>query len=174
LGSAYPELAGTIATLVATIVAGLSGVPPAPIHGDLKPEHMYIDGSNVFMIDFDFLQASDPMLDVIRMETYLAKSRDPASAPSGGEAAARVFLDEYFACSPREVQVRLPLYHAMSMMTAAARVESGRNPDQQSLVEDYIRQATLLLQEQAAREVARPHRAGRSFRSPPSADTIRG
>ena len=174
LGSAHPELAGPIATLVATIVAGLSGVPPAPIHGDLKPEHMYIDGSNVFMIDFDFLQASDPMLDVIRMETYLAKSRDPASAPSGGEAAARVFLDEYFACSPREVQVRLPLYHAMSMMTAAARVESGRNPDQQSLVEDYIRQATLLLQEQAAREVARPHRAGRSFRSPPSADTIRG
>jgi aminoglycoside phosphotransferase (APT) family kinase protein len=147
LASAHPELAGTIATLVTTIVARLSGVPPAPIHGDLKPEHVYVDGSNVFIIDFDFLRASDPMLDVVRMETYLAKSQVPASAPSGHEAAARVFIDEYFACSPRDVQERLPLYHAMSMITAASRVKSGGNSDQPLLVEEVIRQATLLLQE---------------------------
>jgi Ser/Thr protein kinase RdoA (MazF antagonist) len=154
LGSAHPELAGTIATLVATIVAGLAEAPPAPIHGDLKPEHVYVDGSNAFIIDFDFLQASDPMLDVDRMATHLAKSQVPASALSGGEAAAQVFLEAYFACSPREVQVRLPLYHAMSMITAASRVESGRNADQQSRVEEVIRQAKLLLQESAARDGA--------------------
>ena len=147
LASAHPELAGTIATLVTTIVAGLSGVPPAPVHGDLKPEHVYVDGSNVFMIDFDFLRASDPMLDVVRMETYLAKSQAPASAPSGREAAARVFIEEYFACSPRDVQERLPLYHAMSMITAASRVKSRGNSDRPLLVEEVIRQATLLLQE---------------------------
>ena len=147
LASAHPELAGIIATLVTTIVARLSGVPPAPIHGDLKPEHVYVDGSNVFIIDFDFLRASDPMLDVVRMETCLAKSQVPASAPSGYEAAARVFIDEYFACSPRDVQERLPLYHAMSMITAASRVKSGGNSDRSLLVEEVIRQATLLLQE---------------------------
>jgi hypothetical protein len=134
LGSAYPDLAGAISTLVATIVAGLSGASPAPIHGDLKPEHVYVDGSNVFMIDFDLLQASDPLLDVIRMESYLAKSEVPASVPSGGAAAARVFVEEYFACSPRDVQGRLPLYQAMSMITAASRAASGRNSGQHSLV----------------------------------------
>jgi aminoglycoside phosphotransferase (APT) family kinase protein len=153
LGSAYPDLAGAISTLVATIVAGLSGASPAPIHGDLKPEHVYVDGSNVFMIDFDLLQASDPLLDVIRMESYLAKSEVPASVSSGG-AAARVFVEEYFACSPRDVQGRLPLYQAMSMITAASRAASGRNSGQHSLVENVIRQATLLLHDSAATDGA--------------------
>ncbi len=157
LRAAHPELADSIAFLVATIVAGLSEAPLAPIHGDLKPEHVYIDGSNACLIDFDFLRVDDPLLDVVRMETYLAGPHAPRSTSGGGAAsAARAFVEEYFACSPPEVQGRLPLYHAMNMIVAAARLESGQNSDQQSRGQDFIRQATSLLEEPGGKSSAGP------------------
>jgi hypothetical protein len=52
------------------------------------------------------------------------------------------------------VQGRLPLYQAMSMITAASRAASGHNSGQHSLVENVIRQATLLLHDSAATDGA--------------------
>ena len=104
LRSDRPELAREVAELLAAVAAGLGDVPPAPTHGDLKPNHILVDGDRIAMIDFDDLAKGDPLLDVANLVAQIAQTR---SADRAG-TAVRVFLEEYLARVPAAWLTRLP------------------------------------------------------------------
>ena len=61
LQSACPHLRAVIEEIVGAVVAGLEQVPPAPIHGDLKPADIMLNGDSVGLIDFDKFAMADPV-----------------------------------------------------------------------------------------------------------------
>src|SRR5881409_3400476 len=58
---ARPELATQVRAITAAVAAGLEEVPPAPIHGDLKPDHVFLAGDRVIFIDLDSVVLGDPV-----------------------------------------------------------------------------------------------------------------
>src|SRR5205823_3485969 len=60
---ARPELATHVRAITAAVAAGLEEVPPAPIHGDLKPDHVFLAGDRVIFIDLDSVVLGDPVRD---------------------------------------------------------------------------------------------------------------
>src|SRR2546422_9783136 len=56
---ARPELATHVRAITAAVEAGLEEVPPVPIHGDLKPDHVFLAGDRVIFIDLDSVVRSE-------------------------------------------------------------------------------------------------------------------
>jgi hypothetical protein len=75
LRSERPDLAREVAGLLEAVAVGLGGVPPGPTHGDLKPNHILLDGDRVALIDFDDLAEGDPLRDVANLVAQLAQIR---------------------------------------------------------------------------------------------------
>ncbi len=152
LSSARPDLAEITQETVDTVISGLSERVLAPIHGDLKPDHLLIDGQNVSIIDFDYLHASDPMLDVATMETNLQREETRRHGGRGQKPAlAQAFVEAYFAHAPGIGRNRLSLIHAMSSLSEAARcLQSDETPGSRDQVAELTRRAQALLNSPAA------------------------
>jgi Ser/Thr protein kinase RdoA (MazF antagonist) len=104
LRSARPDLARTVAGILDVVTVGLGGVPPMPTHGDLKPQHVLLNGDRVALIDFDDLAEGDPWADVANLVAQLALTRSEDRA----RTAVQVFLEEYLARVPASWRSRLP------------------------------------------------------------------
>jgi len=155
LSTARPHLAAGLARLVATIIDGLTPSPSAPTHGDLKPEHVFIDGDTVSLIDFDFLQASDRVLDVLKMEKHLASPRRRVSSSTGGaEASARRFVEAYLAHAAHDARARLALYRAMDTIGDASRVVNGQDADWQQRGDELVGEAAAFVRKSGAASAA--------------------
>ena len=127
LQSVRPMLATEVSELVDAVITGLEGAPSALIHGDLKPDHVLIDGDRVALIDFDLIAAADPVIDVAHLLAFLGKAQDRGrSSHEGSATAADVFVAEYFAHVPASWPARLPLYHAMTSIHKAAGLARRR------------------------------------------------
>ncbi|PYJ87269.1 MAG: hypothetical protein DME22_02220, partial [Verrucomicrobia bacterium] len=50
---ACPHISEEVQAITAAVVAGLAEVPPAPIHRDLKTDHIFLSDDRVCFIDFD-------------------------------------------------------------------------------------------------------------------------
>jgi aminoglycoside phosphotransferase (APT) family kinase protein len=88
-------------------------VPPAPTHGDLKLEHILLDGDRLTLLDLDGVAGADPILDVARVSAELvAMSLRSPFPPDRARAIARTFVGEYFAHVPEIWGTRLPLHYA--------------------------------------------------------------
>ena len=144
LSAACPDLGETIAAIVARIASGLGEVALGPTHGDLKPEHILLDGERVAIIDVDFLREADPVLDVLSMARHLAKAQ--AAAPMALDAAAEyVFTEAYLAQSPPERRARLPLYRAMDDISDAAALLASEEPEAQAGARGFVRRAQSVI-----------------------------
>src|SRR5439155_9503284 len=66
---ARPELATQVRAITAAVAAGLEEVPSAPIHGDLKPDHVFLAGDRVIFIDLDSVVLGDPVRDPAHMRS---------------------------------------------------------------------------------------------------------
>src|SRR5207253_10867071 len=76
---------------------GAGEVPPAPIHGDLKPDHVFLAGDRVIFIDLDSVVLGDPVRDPAHMFAYVAgRVGLDAMAAEQARAAAGLFAAEYF------------------------------------------------------------------------------
>jgi len=140
LQSACPHLEPEIEEIVNTVVAGLEEVPPAPIHGDLKPGHILLDGDSVGLIDLDKCAMSDPMLDVADFLFSLTKV-SPHSPHDHPRAVVGAFVEEYFAHVPEDWRARLPLHYAGNSLKKAAVPVRHRVPDWSDKVEAYLEKA---------------------------------
>lgn len=117
LSWARPDLDARICSTLDAAMCGLQEGSPAPAHGDLKPEHILIDGERVFFVDLDNFCRADPLLDVANLLAHL--SALPFCSPVAPEKAAeagQTFREEYFSCVPESWQERLRARHAGALL----------------------------------------------------------
>jgi aminoglycoside phosphotransferase len=146
LASARPDLADDVSAMVEFIATGLAGAPSALIHGDLKPDHILIDGDRVGLLDFDLLGRADPIVDVAHLVAFLGKPQERSRSRRAETAdTAQVFIEEYFSHVPDAWRARLPLYHAMTSIHKAVGLCRRRGRDGQHLVEEILREGQVFL-----------------------------
>jgi aminoglycoside phosphotransferase (APT) family kinase protein len=146
LSSTYPGLAADVSAIVEAVVAGLADAPSALIHGDLKPDHILVDGEQVALIDFDLIGGADPMIDVAHLLAFLGKAQERARSPHEADGgAADLFVAEYFAHVPDAWRERLPLYHAMTSIHKAAGLSRRRGANAQNQIKRVLREGQSLL-----------------------------
>ena len=137
-----PHLRPKIERIIEAVVGGLEEVPPAPTHGDLKPEHVLLDGDNLALLDLDAFVMADPVLDVARFLAFLANAplRSPLSQDRAW-AAAQAFDEEYFAHVPKAWRERLPLHYARVVFRMATGFFRRQEPGWPEKVETLIEEA---------------------------------
>jgi tRNA A-37 threonylcarbamoyl transferase component Bud32 len=146
LASSHPELADDVSAMVDSVAAGLAGAPSTLIHGDLKPDHIRIDGDRVALIDFDLLARADPIIDVAHLVAFLGKPQERSRSRREETADfAQEFVDEYFAAVPESWRVRLPLYHAMTSIHKAAGLSRRGGAERQHLIAEVLREGQEFL-----------------------------
>lgn len=146
LAGERPDLAAQVSAIVGAVVAGLADAPLGLIHGDLKPDHILIDGDRVALIDFDLAAAADPVADVAHLLAFLGKPQERARHRSHEPIdAAAIFVEEYFAHAPPSWRQRLPLYHAMTAIHKAVGLRRRRGVASEGRLEDVLREAQALL-----------------------------
>src|SRR5204862_2405117 len=85
---ARPELATQVRAITAAVAAGLEDVPPAPIHGDLKPDHVLLAGDRVILIELDSVVLGDTVRDPAHMFEYVAGRVGIDEVPADEERVA--------------------------------------------------------------------------------------
>jgi hypothetical protein len=143
-----PDLAADVSSTVQTIADRLDSAPTMLIHGDLKPDHIIIDGDRVALIDFDLIAAADPVADVAHLIAFLTRPQERARSRNENQVdAAEIFVDEYFAHAPPSWRERLPVYHAMTSIHKAVGLCRRRGTDGQTRLEDILREGQAILDE---------------------------
>jgi hypothetical protein len=142
LKSTCPHLRPKIEEILAAVVAGLEEVPPAPIHGDLKPGHILLDGDSVGLIDFDNAVGADPVMDIAQLLFDFDKMTQRSSLPhTNSQALAQAFADEYFSHVPEGWRARLPFLYAGDILKKAASFYRRQSSGKPANVEDLLEQA---------------------------------
>src|SRR5439155_1387967 len=113
---ARPELAAQVRAITAAVAAGLEEVAPAPIHGDLKPDHVFLAGDRVIFIDLDSLVLGDPVRDPAHMFAYVAgrvglDAMPAEEARAAGRRARAGPLGRDPDHAPRHDRCARPLHH---------------------------------------------------------------
>src|SRR5947208_705758 len=120
---ARPELATHVRAITAAVAAGLEEVPPAPIHGDLKPDHVFLAGDRVIFIDLDSVVLGDPVRDPAHMFAYVAgRVGLDAMTAEQARAAAGLFAAEYFHHVPGAWRRRFGLHCAGALVEVASAI----------------------------------------------------
>jgi hypothetical protein len=115
-----PELGGEVAAITAAVLANLKDVPPAPIHGDLKTEHVLLLGDRVTFIDLDAVALGDPVRDPAHLYAHIAGRLGLDMMPAErAHTAATAFVDEYFQHVPTTWRERFPLHAAAALLEVA-------------------------------------------------------
>jgi len=120
---ARPELGAPVRAITAAVAAGLEDVPPGPIHGDLKPDHVFLAGDRVIFIDLDSVALGDPVRDPAHLFAYVAGRVGLDALPvEEARAAARLFAAEYFAHVPAGWHRRFGLHCAGALVEVASAI----------------------------------------------------
>ena len=126
---ACPEARAEVKALTASVVAGLGPVPPAPIHRDLKTEHIFLSDDRVIFIDLDSVALGDPVRDPAHLYAHMvgrvgldSMSRDQA------RTAASEFVEEYFCRVPKSWRERFPLHCAGALIEVAGGIFKRQEP----------------------------------------------
>ncbi|HEX9339928.1 MAG TPA: aminoglycoside phosphotransferase family protein [Thermoplasmata archaeon] len=127
---ACPETGATVQSITDAVVQGLDEVPPGPIHGDLKPDHIFLSEDRVIFIDLDRAALGDPVRDPAHLVAYLLGRLGLDAMPRElTRAAAAAFVEEYFRRVPSSWRERFPLHCAGALIELASgffsRHESG-------------------------------------------------
>ena len=117
---ACPHTRQDVQAITAAVVAGLEEVPPAPIHRDLKTDHVFVSDGRVCFIDFDNVAMGDPVRDPAHLYAYMVTrvGLDTLSLVQA-RAAAAIFAEEYFAHVPPAWRERFPLHCAGALIEVA-------------------------------------------------------
>jgi hypothetical protein len=104
-------------------------VPLAPTHGDLKAEHILVDGDRVCFIDLGSFVGADPVLDPAGVLARLAALPGLGLLPpSRARRAAQVFAEAYFAQVPAGWRRRVPWHYAGANLHLAVSFFRSQEP----------------------------------------------
>ncbi|HKF20084.1 MAG TPA: phosphotransferase [Candidatus Angelobacter sp.] len=145
--AASPRLAPELALLEAEICQKLSSfqdVPLSLIHGDYHPQHIYVAGNRITVIDFDRSHFSDPAEDLgsFILHTRLAAIR-LGQPPESVNREVAAFLKGYFAAASnthvRDLAGRVRTFVALSCLEALYYVAAVLRVDDPCTEELYLR-----------------------------------
>lgn len=142
LKCACPHLSPEIDTIIAAVADGLVEVQPRPTHRDLKTDHIFLDGNRTVLIDLDSFAAADPVLDPALLLARLAAMPDLLPVPEDrARAAARAFVNEYFANVPESWRGKLHFHYAGALLEVAHGFFRRQEPDWPEKITSLVREA---------------------------------
>jgi Ser/Thr protein kinase RdoA (MazF antagonist) len=125
-----PELRGDVAAITAAVAQSLTDVPPAPIHGDLKTEHVLLCGDCVTFIDLDAATLGDPVRDPAHLYAHIAGRLGlDTMPPEAARTAGAAFVDEYFQHVPTAWRERFALHAAAALLEVARGIFKRQERD---------------------------------------------
>ena len=117
---ACPEFREEVEAIAREVLGGLEDVALSPVHGDLKPDHVFLDGDRVTLIDLDSAALGDPARDAAQLYAYLVGGVGLESVSRADTlAAADAFVEAYFACVPRSWRRRFAKLCAGALLEVA-------------------------------------------------------
>ncbi len=126
---ACPDLRTQVEALTAAVGAGLTEIGPAPIHRDLKTDHIFVSGERVCFIDLDSVVLGDPVRDPAHLVAHLTARVGLDALPADqARRAADVFVDEYFAHVPAGWRRQFPLHCAGALIEVAGGIFKRQEP----------------------------------------------
>src|SRR5437867_1555363 len=126
---ACPEPRTAVDAISASVMEGLEAVPGAPIHGDLKPDHIFLSGSRVSLIDLDTALTGDPVRDPAHLSAYILGRIGLDSIPiARAETAAATFVEEYWRHVPQPWRRQFPLHLAGALLEVASGIFRRQEP----------------------------------------------
>ncbi len=134
LAAALPDQAQALgaAQTLATSPGVSSGVSSrlGPTHGDVKLEHVFVDGPEVFLIDLDSCHLGDPLWDLALLQARWWAARD-ASADQRAlrDWGWQALQSAYLAHAGGDGARRLPPLQAMALLDVAAGITKRLEPD---------------------------------------------
>lgn len=145
--AASPRLAPDLALLEAGICQGLSSLQDVPlslIHGDYHPQHIYVAGNRITVIDFDRSHFSDPAED---LASFIAHTRLAAGrlgrSPESVNPEIGAFLKGYFTAASsadtRNLAGRVGTFVALSCLEALYYVAAVLRINDPRTEELYLR-----------------------------------
>ena len=143
---ACPDASAAVAEITAAVVDGLSDAPPAPIHGDLKTDHVFLSCDGVTFIDLDSAVLGDPVRDPAHLFAYMTSQVGlEGMPPERARAAAQTFVEEYFRHVPTAWRRRFPLHCAGALVEVASGIFRRQDPQWQEKVAAVIAEARTCL-----------------------------
>jgi Ser/Thr protein kinase RdoA (MazF antagonist) len=143
---ARPPSAPVINDILTKVDICLRDVPPAPIHWDLKTDHIFLDGDRVTFVDLDTISLGDPARDPAHLAAHISCRIDVPDMPAPlAHAAARALLDEYFARVPAAWSRQLSLQYAIAALEAACGLFKRQEPRWPERADAAIREAQSAL-----------------------------
>ena len=126
---ACPEVTAETKAITTAVVAGLKEVPPAPIHRDLKPDHIFLEGDRVMFIDCDSVALGDPVRDPAHLFAHITArvGMDPMPREQA-RAAAAAFAEEYFSRVPKSWRESFSLHCAGALIEVAGGIFKRQEP----------------------------------------------
>jgi Ser/Thr protein kinase RdoA (MazF antagonist) len=144
---ACPETRDPVADVMAALERDLPDVPPAPLHRDLKADHVFLDGERVIFIDLDSASLGDPVRDPAHLWSYLMGGVGLDAAPAARiQAAADAFVAEYFAHVPAGWRARFPLHCAGALVEVASGIFRRQEPAWRDKVLTAVQRARQALE----------------------------
>src|SRR2546427_2880766 len=120
---ACPQVREAVQVIFDSVTGGLDEGGPAPIHGDLKPDHIFLSNGHGTFIDLDWAALADPLLDPAQLFAYITGRVGLDSTPmTHTKVAGATFLEEYFRFVPNSWRRRFSLHCAGALLEVAAGI----------------------------------------------------
>ena len=120
---ACPQVREAVQVISDSVTGGLDEGGPAPIHGDLKPDHIFLSNGHVTFIDLDWAALADPLLDPAQLFAYITGRVGLDSTPmTHTKIAGATFVEEYFRFVPNSWRRRFSLHCAGALLEVAAGI----------------------------------------------------
>jgi len=137
-----PELRPAVEAIIAALERSLTDVPEAPIHGDLKTEHLFVSGERVIFVDLDAAVLGDPVRDPAHLWAHIAGRLGlDGLAPARAGRAASTFAETYFRQVPAAWRARFPLHCAAALLEVARGIFKRQEPKWREKVAAAVREA---------------------------------